>query len=215
MFDFGFSKNNIIINGVSYSGKNVNIKNNNIYIDNKEISINKNNEDKLIINITGSINELQIDTCNSITVESIGNITLDQGNINVKTVSGNITLDQGNIKGEIFNGSVKVDSKKLMLNIKENNNTINKYLLNPNEFAIIKLTEDDLNYLSNFEDSELISAYNFLFLTKLTEIEYLKYISQLEFLLFFNGEINLRFFQLITKEEKDIFINTLKIENNI
>lgn len=88
----------IIINGKSYNGNNITIKNGDIIIDGNNIEIDSKN---INIIVNGDIDKLDITSCNSLEIK---------GDVNsIKTTSGDINC--GNIKGDVntISGDIKVD----------------------------------------------------------------------------------------------------------
>lgn len=104
----------IFVNGVSYSGKSITIKNNQVIIDGKNVDP----QDSKVITIVveGDITHLNADRCDSISVTgSTGSISTMSGDVtvggevhgNVKTMSGDV--DCGDIGGEVstMSGDIK------------------------------------------------------------------------------------------------------------
>jgi len=103
----------ININGKSYSGNNVTIKNNKIYID----GVNQTPVNDKVINITvdGNISKLDVDECEQIIVHGdcskVSTMSGDVkcGNVtgNVKTMSGDVEC--GNVGGDVETMSGDID----------------------------------------------------------------------------------------------------------
>lgn len=104
----------VTINGVNYSGSNISINGTSIKIDGKEVS--KKDVLQISIVVHGNIDNLNVDTCDILTVkgqvnnlETIsgdvecydvnGNIRTVSGDVKCKAVTGNITTVSGDIKG--------------------------------------------------------------------------------------------------------------------
>lgn len=56
----------VTINGVTYTGKNITIKNGNVKIDGKNVT--PENEKVISITVNGNINELKVDACEKCTI---------------------------------------------------------------------------------------------------------------------------------------------------
>lgn len=100
------SSNTIIINGKTYSGNTVSMKDSKIYIDGTEQY-----KDEKVINITvnGNVDELNLNPCSNVVINGnvLGNVETISGNIecrdiykNAETVSGNIKVE-GNVLGSV------------------------------------------------------------------------------------------------------------------
>lgn len=88
---------NIKINGVSYVGDSLVVKNNKIFIDGKEQEI----DSKTInISVTGNIDNMLVDSCQKISIK---------GDVNtLKTMSGDVEIE-GIINGSVSTMSGDVD----------------------------------------------------------------------------------------------------------
>lgn len=107
----------ITINGKTYKGNNLSMSGGKILIDGKEVSNTDEFEEKEVyIAINGSLETLEVDTCNEIVIgHNCGQVKTTNGNVSVngdiegdvKTTNGNV-LCSGGIKGRIAttNGSV-------------------------------------------------------------------------------------------------------------
>lgn len=95
----------ININGKSYSGNNINIKDNKITIDGNVINEDSKN---ITIEIHGNVEYLCIDACNSIVVSgTAGAIKTKSGNISIKSdVLGSIKTMSGNVHCDNVHGSI-------------------------------------------------------------------------------------------------------------
>ncbi len=80
----------ITINGITYQGENITVKNGQVIIDGKKYSASAN---KINISVEGNVNELQVDSCEQVTVN--GEIKGD-----VKTMSGDV-VTTGPIAGSV------------------------------------------------------------------------------------------------------------------
>lgn len=93
----------VTINGKSYSGKNVTINNGNILIDGKPVGNDVSTPD-IYITIQGSIDSLQVDSCNSLKVKGdCGTVKSSAGDI---TISGNVSGDVNTTSGDVRCGYV-------------------------------------------------------------------------------------------------------------
>jgi hypothetical protein len=83
----------ITVNGISYSGKNITIRNGNVQIDGKNVTP----KDEKVISITveGNINNLRVDECQSCTITGAVK--------SVNTGSGDVEIN-GNCEGSIDTG---------------------------------------------------------------------------------------------------------------
>lgn len=96
-----FKQNNmgISINGATFKGKNIQVRDNKVYLDGKLQPISK---DTKIVNIVvnGDINSIEVDVCENIEVS--GNAT------DIQTVNGDVKIE-GQVGGNIktVNGDVK------------------------------------------------------------------------------------------------------------
>lgn len=107
----------ININNNSYSGKNIVITNGKVFIDGMDVTPDSKNID---IKIEGNIDELKVDSCNSIYVlGSVKNINTLSGDVdvvghvggNLKTMSGNIKC--GDVEGSISTMSGDITHRKM------------------------------------------------------------------------------------------------------
>lgn len=105
---------NININGKVYSGGSIVVNNGKITIDGKEID--GLDERVININIEGSVQNLDVDCANSITVNGdVVELTSKNGNVSVSgDVSGNVenkngNINCGNVGGDVLNknGNIK------------------------------------------------------------------------------------------------------------
>lgn len=87
----------IIINGNTYSGNSIVVKNGKVLIDGKDETPDTK---EINISVDGNIEELKVDSCNTVTINGNANI--------VSSVSGKINVT-GNVLGEIQTISGKVN----------------------------------------------------------------------------------------------------------
>ena len=98
---FSTSKSTIVINGVKYEGRNININDNKIVVDGKIIQTDKL---EVAITVDGDLETLDVGSANSVTIT--GNVTGD-----VKTMSAPVSIG-GNVSGKVktMSGNVKCGS---------------------------------------------------------------------------------------------------------
>lgn len=114
----------IIINGQKFNGTNVTIKNGVVTVDGEQYK----SSDKIIkIDITGNVDSLNIDSCESLNVS--GNVTdlqttsadvtcndilknakTTSGDIKANSIKGDATTISGDIKSDVIHGSCKTMS---------------------------------------------------------------------------------------------------------
>jgi acetyl/propionyl-CoA carboxylase alpha subunit len=99
----------IVINGKSYTGNSVSIKNNKITIDGSVIETEEKN---IKIEIQGDIEELKVDECDSVKVTgSVKNLTTMSGDVTVKgDVSGNVKTMSGDVECGKVGGNISTMS---------------------------------------------------------------------------------------------------------
>lgn len=96
---------NIVINGKSYSGKNLTIKNNKVFIDGVE---QESSSIQLNITINGDVNSMDI-TGDTVVNGNVTKINVGVGDVKCNDVAGDVIVDVGdvNVSGNI-SGKVKV-----------------------------------------------------------------------------------------------------------
>ena len=98
----------IIINGKKYNGKSISINNNKIIIDGKDCTPDSKTID---ITVQGNINELNVDSCNSLMViGEVAAIKTQSGDVECNIVNGNVSTMSGDVKCNNIGGSVKTMS---------------------------------------------------------------------------------------------------------
>lgn len=98
----------IIINGSTYYGNNVTIKNNKVIVDGVNVT-----PDSKEINITvnGDVNTLEVDSCNKISiVGNVNKLSGGTGDIECHDVTNGLTSGTGDIKCNNINGDVRTGS---------------------------------------------------------------------------------------------------------
>jgi len=96
----------INLNGKSYSGRNVTIRNGKVIIDGKEQKC----DDKVInIMVEGDIERLDVGCAEKIAVQgNVGNVNTDTANVDINGhVEGNVTTEVGNVKCGDVGGNVR------------------------------------------------------------------------------------------------------------
>jgi predicted ABC-type transport system involved in lysophospholipase L1 biosynthesis ATPase subunit len=112
-------KSKIVINGVTYEGDNVIIKNGVIQIDNNNLNIN---EKEIHINILGDIEKLKIDCCDDINI--IGNVKefkngsgdVKCGDVECQNISGDVKTSSGDVTTKHVSGDVTTGSGDVIYN---------------------------------------------------------------------------------------------------
>lgn len=106
--DMIIKSGSVTINGISYVGNNINVKNGVLSIDNVEQTVTLENVVNIVVNgDCGDINNTQG------TVEVKGsceNIKTVSGDVNCSDVQGSVQTVSGNVKAKNVNGSVKTVS---------------------------------------------------------------------------------------------------------
>jgi hypothetical protein len=99
----------ININGVTYTGNNIIVKNNKVIINGNDVT-----SDTKIINITveGNLEEISADYCEKIIINgNVGIVTTMSGNIECnKDILGNVRVTSGDIDCENIGGNVETVS---------------------------------------------------------------------------------------------------------
>jgi len=102
----------ITINGETWIGNSVTIKNGKVSINGNDVTPDSKS---ISITINGNINDLSVDRCESIMVDGdVGGLRTTSGNINVTgNVTDSIKLTSGNIKCNDVGGSIKTTSGEI------------------------------------------------------------------------------------------------------
>ncbi len=96
----------ITINGKSYTGNNIKVTNNRVFIDSKDVT--SDDGKAIYINVVGDIEELKVDACNHVSVTgAVGILSTVSGDVevggnvirNVQTVSGDVKC--GDVMGSV------------------------------------------------------------------------------------------------------------------
>lgn len=107
----------IVIGSKVYSGNNITIFNNEVYIDDKKVGTG--DEKNITIEVTGNVSRLEVDSCQRVTVNGdagfvkvvSGDVTCGNVEGRVETISGNV--DCGDIGGSVITVSGNVKHKKI------------------------------------------------------------------------------------------------------
>lgn len=99
----------ININGMSFSGQNISIKNNQIYIDGKRIDEQFEEQKTFNITVDSPVSKLEVDNAESIEIKGdVGTVKSTNGNVNISgTVSGDVKTVNGNVKAASIEGDVR------------------------------------------------------------------------------------------------------------
>jgi hypothetical protein len=102
----------IVINNKSYSGQNISVSRNRIYIDGIEITDSSISDAKEInISVNGDINELSVDACNSIEITgNVNKATSGSGDINCASILNGARTGSGDIESDLISGDVSTGS---------------------------------------------------------------------------------------------------------
>ena len=119
----------IIINGVTFDGDSISIKNGNIVVDGNKVSVDSK---KIDIVIQGHVENVVVDSCDSLRI--IGNVlgvSTKSGDVNIvgnvishvngndiiRTVSGDVTIS-GDMTGNVTSTSGDVKARSITGNVK-------------------------------------------------------------------------------------------------
>ncbi len=97
------SINDVVINGTSYSGKNISINNNKVTIDGVVQSQLLDNEVNVIVH--GNVNTLNTEA-GSVTTDSVGSVSTMSGSVTCGNVQGNVETMSGSVKANNITGDV-------------------------------------------------------------------------------------------------------------
>jgi len=98
----------ITINGSTYYGNNIVIKNNKIIVDGANVT-----PDSKEINITvnGDVNNLEVDSCNKISITgNVNKFSGGSGDVECHDIINGVTTGSGDIKCNNINGDVRTGS---------------------------------------------------------------------------------------------------------
>lgn len=99
------SSASVTINGKTYSGRTVEVRNNKVFVDGKEADAEDSKQ--ITVQVTGDLGSLHVDNCEHVVVHGqVGSVETMSGNVqcgnvagDVKTMSGNITC--GDVEGGV------------------------------------------------------------------------------------------------------------------
>lgn len=98
----------ITINGATFYGNNVTVKNNRVFIDGADITPNSR---QININVTGNVESLDVDACDRIEIAgNVGKLISGSGNISCSDVSNGITVGSGDVTCNTITGDVRTGS---------------------------------------------------------------------------------------------------------
>jgi hypothetical protein len=114
----------ISINGQSFTGNNIQIKNNKIFVDGEEV--NPDDKAKVInISINGMVNNVTIDHCHDVEIDgNVDSVNTSSGDISISGSASAIynnsgdVLVSGDIHGEVITTSGDVKCKNIVGDIK-------------------------------------------------------------------------------------------------
>lgn len=99
----------IVIGSKVYSGNNITISNNEVYIDGKKVSTD--DEKNITIEVNGNVNEIKVDSCQRVTVNGdAGFVKTLSGDIDCRNVEGGVQTVSGNVSCGDIGGSVSTVS---------------------------------------------------------------------------------------------------------
>lgn len=103
----------IIVNGVSYEGNDITIRNGRVIIDGKDATPVEAKEINVVVN--GDINKLQADVCETLEVTgSVGSLSTISGDVSIDgDISGPVTTISGDVNCGSINGPVSSVSGKI------------------------------------------------------------------------------------------------------
>lgn len=103
----------IVINGVSYSGNSIVVSNNKVIIDGKDMTPN---EKQITIMVDGDVNDLNISSCNKLTVNgNVNELSTQSGSVNISgDVNGSVKTMSGSVNCGKISGSVKTMSGSII-----------------------------------------------------------------------------------------------------
>ena len=119
----------ITINGGTYRGNSISIKNGSIIIDGNKIEMN---DKQISIQVSGDLNSLDVDSCDKINIDgNVDRIKSGSGDVycqnvasGVETGSGNVNVSS-NITGNVKTGSGDVDCKNITGSIETGSGDVN------------------------------------------------------------------------------------------
>lgn len=99
--------NEIVINGSSYMGNSVSIKNGAVYIDGvqQEQQLGHN----IIVAVHGDVESLDLGS-GSVAAQNVGHITSGSGDVTCETVKGDVRTGSGDVTAVKIEGSVRTGS---------------------------------------------------------------------------------------------------------
>jgi len=108
------------LTSINISGNNVIVKNGKVIVDGNEVSAQLEN---LIINISGNVENLDVDACKTITITgNAKKVNTASGDVIVHDVDGNVQTVSGDVKANDVSGDVEtvsgdVNANKILGNV--------------------------------------------------------------------------------------------------
>jgi hypothetical protein len=98
----------ININGMSFSGSNISISNNKIYVDGKRVDEQFEDQKTFNIVVDGDLSKLEVDNAESIEIKGdAGSVKTTNGNVEVSgSISGDVKTVNGNVRSINIEGKV-------------------------------------------------------------------------------------------------------------
>ena len=101
----------IKINGKTYFGNNIQISNNRVIIDGKDVSDDHKDSKEITIQIEGNVETLDVDRAKSIIVNgNVNSLKSVSGDVECKDVTGDIKTVSGNVECGNVQGGVQTNS---------------------------------------------------------------------------------------------------------
>ena len=103
----------IVINGLAYSGKTVEVRNGRVLVDGKEAPAGEGKD--IHIEVTGDIKNLRVDACAEVSVSgNCGEISVQSGDVKCGDVSGSVSTQSGDIRCGRVAGNVRTMAGDIM-----------------------------------------------------------------------------------------------------
>ncbi len=101
----------ISINGKSYTGSNIQVINNRVIIDGKDVTTEHADSKEISIVVEGSLDSLQVDYAKKIEVQgNVNSLTCASGDVTCGNVQGNVKTTSGDIECSFIGGDVQTNS---------------------------------------------------------------------------------------------------------
>ncbi len=101
----------IRINNKTYSGNNITVNNNKVYIDGI-LQEQGDNERNITIVVEGDVEKLQVDVCDKMEIKGnvTGSVQTSSGDVNCGNISGSVSTMSGNVMCDDIGGTVSTMS---------------------------------------------------------------------------------------------------------